>query len=298
MTNHSCPLAVAACRALLLLSLMLTACEKAITPAQTSADPSAPGGGVTLRFSLYEQEDFTRAPTSVTELCSRLNIVVFSTDGSKLKSVAQKDTDANFGTVVLSLAEGAYSLVVIAHSCDGSATITSEEKVTFPNNKVTDTFYYYGSLDVTAEPQTRDLTLRRAVAMFRMVMTDQSLPDQVSKFKFYYLGGSSTFSPAAGYGCVQSKQTEVRPVSAEGVYDIYTMPHSETDELTKLTITALDAGDNIIGERVLENIPVTRNKITRYSDSFFGDSPGSRNGGGDLRLLAEPEWSGVSDYQP
>jgi hypothetical protein len=47
---------------------------------------------------------------------------------------------------------------VCRHSCDGSATITSTEKVTFPNNKVTDTFYYYGDLVVTAEKQSYDLT--------------------------------------------------------------------------------------------------------------------------------------------
>ena len=48
--------------------------------------------------------------------------------------------------------------MVIAHNGEGAATITSEEKVTFPNNKVTDTFYYYGDLVVTSEKQSYDLT--------------------------------------------------------------------------------------------------------------------------------------------
>ena len=78
-----------------------------------------------------------------------------------------------------------YQLVVIAHNGEGSATITSTEKVTFPNNKVTDTFYYYGDLVVTSEVQSYDLTLTRAVAMFRMVLTDDEIPSTVTKFKFY-----------------------------------------------------------------------------------------------------------------
>ena len=78
-----------------------------------------------------------------------------------------------------------YQLVVIAHNGEGSATITSTEKVTFPNNKVTDTFYYYGDLIVTSEVQSYDLTLTRAVAMFRLVLTDDEIPSSVTKFKFY-----------------------------------------------------------------------------------------------------------------
>ena len=205
----------------------------------------------------------TRAATDITELCSRLNIAIFDDEGTKVKTVAQKEGDASFGTVALTLAAGTYQLVVIAHNGEGSATITSAEKVTFPNNKVTDTFYYYGDLVVTSEVQSYDLTLTRAVAMFRMVLTDEEIPSTVTKFKFYYTGGSSTFSPSAGYGCVNSKQTEIRPVADDGTYEIFTLPHTEEDVLTKLTVTALDANDNTVKERVFENVPVTRNQVTR-----------------------------------
>ena len=121
---------------------------------------------------------------------------------------------------------------------------------------MTDTFYYYGDLVVTSEVQSYDLTLTRAVAMFRMVLTDDEIPSTVAKFKFYYTGGSSTFSPSTGYGCVNSKQTEIRTV-ADGVttFDIFTLPHTEDDVLTKLTVTALDANDNTVKERIFENVP-------------------------------------------
>ena len=212
-----------------------------------------------------------------------------------MKTVAQKEGDASYGAVALSLAAGTYRLVVIAHNGEGSATITSEEKVTFPNNKVTDTFYYYGDLVVTSEKQSYDLTLTRAVAMFRLVLTDEDIPATVAKMKFYYLGGSSTFSPKDGYGCVNSKQTEIRPMADDGIYEIYTLPHTEDDVLTKLTVTALDANDNIIKETVFENIPVTRNQVTRYTGSFFGNS-GGKTGSGDFRMTADPDWDAVNGF--
>ena len=286
-------------RTIILLAIlaMLTACEKPILDdAAAVSDASPSEANVILRFTQFEQEAFTRAATDITSLCSRLNIAIFNSEGTKVKTVAQKEGDSDYGTVALSLAEGTYQLVVIAHSCEGSATITSTEKVTFPNNKVTDTFYYYGDLVVTSETQNYDLTLTRAVAMFRLVLTDENIPSAVAKFKFYYTGGSSTFSPKDGYGCVNSKQTEIRTVAFDGVYEIYTLPHTEEDVLTKLTVTALDANDNTIKERVFENVPVIRNQVTRYTGSFFGNGGGGQTGSGSFRMTADPDWDSVNGY--
>ena len=287
------------------LALLAAACEKPILDEDSVVGGSATDANVILHMTQFEQTAFdnsgnraaTRAATDITDLCTRLNIAIFSADGTKVKTVAQKEADSDFGTVALTLAAGTYHLVVIAHNGDGSATITSEEKVTFPNNKVTDTFYYDGDLVVTSDVQSYDLTLTRAVAMFRLVLTDEEIPSNVAKLKFYYTGGSSTFSPKDGYGCVNSKQTEIRTI-ADGVttFDIYTLPHSEEDVLTKLTVTALDDNDNTVKERVFENVPVTRNQITRYTGSFFGSGGSDQQSDGTFRMTADPDWDSVNGY--
>ena len=277
------------------LALLVVACEKAILDEDVVSVQEA---NVILHLTQYEQESFgTRAATDITELCSRLNVAIFDADDTKVKSVAQKEGDAGYGTIALTLAAGTYQLVVIAHNSEGSATITSTEKVTFPNNKVTDTFYYYGDLVVTDSKQSYDLTPTRAVAMFRMVLTDDEIPSTVAKFKFYYTGGSSTFSPKDGYGCVNSKQTEIRTI-ADGVttFDIFTLPHTEDDVLTKLTVTAFDANDNTVKERIFENVPVTRNQITRYTGIFFGSGGSGQQSDGTFRLTADPDWDSVNGY--
>ena len=278
----------------IVLALLIASCEKPILDEEMVMKKDA---NVILHMTQFEQTAFTRAATDITELCTRLNVAIFDTDGTKVKTVVQKDTDSDFGTVALTLTAGTYQLVVIAHNGEGSATITSEEKVTFPNNKVTDTFYYYGDLVVTDSQQSYDLTLTRAVAMFRLVLTDEDIPSNVARLKFYYTGGSSTFSPSTGYGCVNSKQTEYRSV-APGltVFDIYTLPHTEEDVLTKLIITALDANDNTVKERIFENVPVTSNQITRYTGSFFGDGGNGQPSDGTFRLTADPDWDCVNGY--
>lgn len=280
---------------LAIIVLALTACEKAVI--DSSTESAAAEANVILHLRQYEQEAFTREASDITEICSRLSVAVFANDGSKVKTVAQKEGDSSYGTVALTLAAGTYKLVVIAHNGDGAATISATDRVTFPNNKVTDTFYYYGTLEATDAKQNYDLELLRAVAMFRIQLADETIPANVARMKFYYLGGSSTFSPEAGYGCVQSKQTEYRIVDANTkTFELYTLPHCEEDVLTRLTITALDAADNIIQEQTLENIPVTRNRITRYSGSLFGGGNNDAPSSGLLRLTADPAWDGEQDY--
>lgn len=279
--------------ALALLLIGVMGCEKPVVESVPSAEKQG-DVNVVLRFSA--DPAVTRGTTDISEICSRVNLAVFSADGTKAKAVAQKEGDSDFGTVEMSLTQGTYKLVVIAHDCDGSATITSTEKVTFPNNKVTDTFYYYGDLEVSSEKKTYDLELTRAVAMFRLVMTDQSVPSNVTTIRFYYQGGSSTFSPADGYGCVNSKQTELRTVSADGVYEIYTMPHTEQDVLTKLVVTALDANENVVKERVFEDVPIVRNQVTSYSGEFFDSESGTASGSGTFHITANPEWDAVNNY--
>ena len=142
-------------RAAMLLAVlaMLAACQKPFLDETTGGEVPTEAN-VVLRFTQFEwteqrepfelarkwpsrdvqrrsqQESFTRAATNITALCSRLNIAIFDGDGTKVKTIAQKEGDASYGTVALSLAAGTYKLVVMAHNCDGSATITSTEKVT------------------------------------------------------------------------------------------------------------------------------------------------------------------------
>jgi len=287
---------------------MMAACEKPIMDGVDGNDNNA-DNNVILTFSPYQQVDFTtrasrRTVASLTDQCSRLSVAVFDEDDAKVGSTKSfKSTDANFGTVNLSLPDGTYTIVAIAHnSTEGNATITSPTKVTFPSNKMTDTFCYCGELVVDGDGINEELQMQRVVAMMRLTLTDEQLPANVARLKFYYTGGSSTLNPRTGYGCVNSKQTEYRATVAGGeavkVYEIYTAPHEQSDVL-KLTITAQDVGNEDI--RVfdaMENIPVTRNKITTWEGSLFdgGGTGGGATSEGGIGLTLDTQWDGTINY--
>ena len=275
----------------LLLSVLLTGCEKIVLVDGSGAGTSESDGNVVLRAVVVPSTEPTRGAMMLSEVCGRLNVAVFDDNGKKVKSVSQVVSDADFGSVGLSLAAGSYKVVAVGHSCSGAATITSTDKVTFPGNKVTDTFYFYGDLVVDGNRQEVPIVLNRAVAMVRLQVSDNDRLANVAQLKFYYTGGSSTFSPSAGYGIVNSKQTEYRAWNEDGIYEIYTMPHAADDVLTKLTVTALDGGDNEVGEFVLEQVPIRVNHITTYTGNFSG-------GGGsvNITLTADTEWATVEHH--
>ena len=260
----------------MMVAIMLAGCEKMVL------DEDVKNGNVVMRV--------TRAGGSLGDACTRLNVAVFDENGQKVKTVSQTLSDDGFGTVGLSLPPETYGVAMVAHSCAGAATVTSADKVTFPSNKVTDTFCWYGTIDANENKQNVNINLQRCVAMVRLHISSER--DDIASLKFYYLGGSSTLSVVDGYGAVNSKQTEYRTWNNEGVYELYTIPHADEDVITKMIITAMDASDNVVGEYTLEDIPVRMNHITEYEGDLFGTG-----GGVSLVISVNPQWSGVMEYE-
>ena len=277
---------------ILLAMLTMNACEKGYTAEEETKTGNE--SNVTLRVKSIEMVPFenttiSRASTEMSELCSRLQFAVFK-DGEKKKNISQQAGDAGFGEAAISLPEGDYQLVVMGHSCTGTATITDLEKITFPNNKVTDTFYYYGTFTVGNDSKTVELDLKRAVAMLRFNLT-QPLTENIKQLKFLYTGGSSTFSAITGFGSVNSRQTEIRDVtSGQKVFEVYTFPHAQEGKL-KVTITALDANGTEIAETVMEDIPVEVNKISVYNGVLFDDTTNSSSP--SIKVKGDGDWDGT-----
>ena len=303
---------------LMVLALVMTACEKPlIEDAGNQSQSEEDGANVRLRFSLYDMQDFTRAASPLLGGCTRLSVAIFNETGTKIKSIQQTASDAAFGTAAVLLTDGTYTVVAVAHSStEGHATITSTEKVTFANNKMTDTFSACETFTVGEQPTNTDeqaeagipiseysevdrtITLHRVVAMVRLTVKG-TIPDEVKRFKFYYTGGSSTLNPTTGYGCVQSKQTEYRSTvcgdTIATTYELFTAPHDLNDVL-KLVITAQDQSGATKGEWTMDNVPVTRNKITTWTGRLFKDNGTGEQIDGGISLTLNPTWDGTVNY--
>lgn len=293
----------------LLFALMWTSCEKAVFSDEEEPSNNKPNKDeITVTFGASELDNAfvndqlapqqSRATTPIQNLCNRINLAIYNgDDGTRIKSINQEKGDASFGQIKTTLAKGHYYIAVLAHNGEGNATMTTPSKITFKDNKVTDTFYYYGDIDV-GENITFNLTMKRAVAMVRLVMKDKT-PANIHNIKFYYTGGSSTFDATTGYGCVNSKQTEIRSVAnsaytGESTYDIYTFPHADGKKL-KIEISALEnaSSTSYTYERTIDNVSVKRNYITRYSGCFYEDESAMGRG---FTMSTDDEWH-YEDYE-
>lgn len=256
---------------LVISSLLLSACF-------SPADEVAVEDGlhqITINVNSFNKIPFTRAygAGSVTHL----DLAFFDSENKRVVKVNQVNTDADFLHPAITVPKGDLKLVIIAHSGKGVATITSPTEVTFPNNKVTDTFTYYDTFTISDDtPASIDINLDRKVAMIRLIVNDTELPANFAQLKFYYTGGSSTFNPLSGLGSVNSRQTEIRlradaVIDADGnhVFEVYTFPHVFEDEV-KLTLTPQDSEGNAIhSDFVIDGIPVSPNYITECQGSIF-----------------------------
>lgn len=292
---------------LMIVLTFVTACEKMdIGPLERVVDQGEPN--LVLNVVTNGSEAMTRADGE--QFWTRLSFVVYQ-NGKKVNGVNQEAGDEGYGKASLTLEEGTYQVLVLAHSSEGNPTLTSAEKIQFTNAiGFTDTFYYYGTITVTSEQQTHNITLNRVTAMLRFIINDE-MPASISNLKFYYTGGSGALNATTGRGCVDSKQTVVIVVNPQTLtkpysFELYTIPREATASLN-LTVTAYDETQAVVHERTFKGVEVQTNKITEFAGDFFtdgsgtgnGDDPG--NGGGDnttkgsdiFLISAKTSWEGT-----
>ena len=277
--------------ALLVGIFVLCGCEKAINLEEID---NAATGNVTVNVYKIENEAFGVSSRGVvSDVCTRLNFVMYDAGGVRVKQINQKSGDKGFGAVSFELEEGSYQLVVLAHSSDGNPTMTNLAKIQFTNaTKYSDTFLYYANVEVGDEPQTLNITLNRIVSLCRFVVNDP-IPEGVAKLQFYYTGGSGAFSAMTGLGVVDSKQTmtfDVVPGTTGSAYDLYTFLH-HTDDQIDLVVTALGADGNKMYERSFE-VPMEQRKITRMTGNFFTDEASVESHGAQVEISINSEWEG------
>lgn len=269
---------------------MLSSCEKPLADETPNGNTGKGQYSVTFGAFSVDQAPFgqTTEPqsrasaTNIKDVCTRLSIAIFDEDGKRVAISNKESSETGFGKFTANLDEGTYDVVAIAHNGAGNATMTSPSEIKFKDNKVTDTFYAYSKVSVSGD-DSHSLTLKRAVAMFRLIVSDAT-PDDVGSMKFYYTGGSSTFNATTGYGCVNSKQTEIRTVeaaahNASSTYEAYTFPHPDGRNL-KIEISAMKKGDSntVLHTRTFTDVPMTRNAITQYRGNFYDENTSSGRG--------------------
>ena len=256
----------------LLALLSLSSCEKMVIDEEENLQDT--DANVIIRTSLYNIVPFdTRAVENIEDVCSHLCIAFFQND-TKVKDVRQASGDEGYGEVAVTLEPGTYQLLVLAHSSQGNPTITDPTAIQFTNSLTySDTFCYYGDLEVTNTTATHEIKLKRATTLLRLNLTDDK-PSNVKYIRIEYTGGSGVLNTVTGRGgTVNSKQIVLFDVADKNPIPalyLYTFLQSETASLN-VTIQAKD-DSYVLTEKTLSNVPMKEYMMTEYTGSLFSNS--------------------------
>ena len=278
--------------------LLLASCQKV---AFIEDDPDVPQGKVLAKFQvgIYDMIPFDRVNAAKTRsediasLCRHLDLAVYQ--GGERVAKASKDAgDKDFNTLSVALAPGAYHAVILAHNQDKSPTTTDAKKITFSGD-MSDTFLWSEDITVSEDKDLeREVVMHRAVAMVRIVTTD-NVPENVSAVQFYYTGGSSTLDALSGEGCVNSRQTVKRTITDDmrgkpATFEIYTFPKSDSKGL-KLVVTAISPTGQTVYTRIFEVVPVARNQITQYKGALFTNGTTESDASSKFCVITNDAWT-------
>lgn len=251
----------------------------------------------------------TRAMVDVGEVCSSLSFCIYPCEGESFDKIQinQSRGDESFGVVSQNLTVGVHKIVVVAHNGDKNPTMTNPESIAFSSNttlKTTDTYCWAGEVNVTQQTGTVAVSLSRATAMFRLKLTDDLIPAQVSELQFAYKGGSAAVNPFTLEGTTKSNQKESFVIQDHfrKIFEIYTFPRYEEKNgernLSQLevTVTAIDEYGNAVKERVLTDVPVLPNRITECTGEYFAGGVLEYTNIGFGGLQVESDWAGTDPY--
>lgn len=271
---------------------LFTACEKQLVPVDND------DGNVHLTF-IPTTADATRGTVAIGDYFSRLAVQLFDGQGNKVftQSKTQTRDDDDFGTLSIGLTAGTYTVVAVGHSSPVTPTIKSTELVQFTAQngvKNSDTFCYYGTVEIKDDGEYHELKMNRVAAMVTFQFTDTTFPDGYAGLKIDYTGGSANFNPSTAQGCTKSSQSELRVKASQ--YTVFTFPYMSDTGTLKVTLNALDDNQNVLTTKVLPDVPITRNRITKCTGPLFdeGDYNIIQTGFG---ITVNTDWDGEIEYQ-
>lgn len=237
---------------------------------------------VTLSFSPYTMESMTRGSgdaTGISSITTISRLDVFIINGDDVITVNRdKATDGNtFGSnisVTLNKTK-TYTIYAIAHK--HSAPVTLENNiVTLPDDATTDCLFYSGTL-TPATTTTVNCQMQRVVGMFYFWMIDDLL-DGVTKFKFTVSGANTKLNVATGASTNAATWTKTfasLSKADDGYYKFKVFVMSTDAESTiqvDINVQAFDADDNVVKERLFENVNIKNGYRTTYTGPFFTDA--------------------------
>lgn len=226
-------------------------------------------------------EDFptvvTRAPQTVSSYAGvkAITLAFYEGDTETYKSTqlrADNTTFTTFGEFELSLPMGSYTMVVLGYGSEHAMTLTGKNNATFTEDRVRETFVYTKEVNVNSTAAL-DLsaTLSRVVAKLEIYSTDHRTAN-AAKMRTTFAAGGNGLNPLTGFSTINTGFSNTvnftGTVNQVGASANYLFLNTDEQSMT-VTIDVLDADDNLISQKGVNDVPLQRNRVTKLSGLLF-----------------------------
>jgi len=225
---------------------------------------------VQMTFSPYDVEPMTRA--AVADYATRLDVWLYEGD-TEIQAVHQQSTDEGFASLSVRLEKNkTYKVYAVAHKAGGAATLSSGV-VSWPDDKVTHSFFYSQTFS-PATTTTMNCMMERIVGNFRLEITD-AVPADVARMTVD-MGVSPTRWDVGGFGVnAVSRVSSFSPaVGSSPTLSVFVLAGSE-EEKRDMTVTAYDGEDAVVQQRVFTDVQIRAGYRSTYRGAFFTEAVGS-----------------------
>ena len=189
------------------------------------------------------------------------------------------ETYTTFGSFSCNLPLGTYTLVVIARGgkSTDAFTLTSPTAAAYTSDFVRETFAATQAVTVSnTSPLNLSPVLNRIMAKLNIVSTDAK-PTETIKLRTTYTEGSKSFSPTTGLATDNNGFTvEQAGAVNSGEYTAVNYTFLSSNEQTmNIQLDVLDANDNVLTSKLVENVPLKQNCVTTLTGALFAANASS-----------------------
>ena len=200
------------------------------------------------------------------DYATRLDVWIYDGD-TEVQAVHQQSTDEGFASLSVQLEKSkTYTVYAVAHKAAGAATLNNGV-VSWPDDKVTHSFFYSQSFS-PATTTTLSCLMERIVGNFRLEVTDK-VPEGVARMTID-MGVSPTRWNVEGYGeNAVSRVSSFTPAGGSSPTLLVFMLAGNDEEKMDMTVTAYDGEDAVVQQRVFEDVPIRAGYRSTYRGAFF-----------------------------
>lgn len=281
---------------ILFAGLTLFGCKKAADKPETPTQNEVKKYDVTFKVADFSSTVGTfNASTKSTmavgdtlkNYADNLYYYVFNSSGSLVKSMSQNAASPAFGTITDQLPTGTYDVFMAASK--GALTLQGGGGYSVASFQATpwnDTFTKAFSLTVGTAAITQTVRLDRALGGLEVTLGDV-ITSNVAKITLVYDKDASTLLMRTGGTFVSGTAVKDFPISTSDVgtrNKKFFMYIGNTSTPAIVTVLAYDASNNIIAQKQVGPVTVTKNKITLLSGSLLLKSSA------DFTVAINPTW--------